>query len=276
MRYVVLKKPFLFIWQNMLKLDPHERFTIDDCLQNSVFETDRLRNRNSTPVPKSRRCQPLSVADGCHADPSERRNSVFCDIKDAELSQHDDCYAIVTSQQNNAVRLNNESNYVNGTKSESSTSLTLRNSSVPDVFAKPVKHDIHFLPSTREHVGDTKESNCDLDSSKPGFITLEKVDTSQNSSNNVDGCSSKGETVAASNKYLRKMNTYKQPLSDFSDSKSSVYETSFLLGTNAADRSSQKDVSVPAANVKNQAVNYVSSTQPTRLLEHDKKNNKVA
>lgn len=256
----------------MLKLDPHERFTIDDCLQSSVFETDRLRNRNSTPVPKSRRRQPLSDTDSGCADQSERRSSVFCDIKDTELSQHDDCYATITSQKktDNAFQLNNESNYANGTTSES-TFLYLKNSAVPDVSTRPVKHDTPFLTSTRERVGDTKESSCDSDSSKPGFDTLDKVDMSQNSSN-IDRCL--GE--AASNKYLKKTITSKQPFSDLSNNKSSVYETSFLLGPNPADKSSQKDISIPSTNVKTQTANHASSSQQTRLLEHDKKNNKVA
>lgn len=250
----------------MLKPDPHERFTIGDCLQSPVFETDRLRNRNSTPVPRGRRRQPLNVTDDRYDNQSEQRNSVLCDKMDTEVRQLDDCDTIVTSQQNNyAIRLNNESS--SGTTFEI-TPLPLKSAAVPDVSTKPTKRDAPFITSTGEHVGDSKKSNGDSDSLKPGFAALDKFDTSRDVSN-IDECSGEVEMVAVSNKYLKKSNTSKQPFHDLSENKSTVYETSFVLGPNATDKS------VPATNAKNQTVNYVLSTQQTRLQDQDKKNNKV-
>lgn len=255
-------------YQGTLRLVSNERFTIEDCLEHASFETDRLRYRSFTPVPKSRYHQVIKAPNdnkltGTNA--STENNFSIVKMKTTEATTGNGDSLVSGSTVN---YYNNTVKGIIGPPSEGVSILPLENIAY-DNIPKQVTQQSAASTSRDRNVEIILTANSDSNS-KPAIVAIVKPENvaSVTDGGGISENSADEETGhARRQKYLKK-SSVKVSAPD-SDRKSSVYETSLILGQNAVKKLGHKDA--PSSVNSQILLNDINSVQQNKSSGHERK-----
>lgn len=256
--HAILSSKLIDFMKNTLRLDPHERYTIDNCLEHAVFETDRLRNQNRIPVRPNRKRQPTSSSSR-----SERRVST---VSNAQTFEHD-----LDTQYNDKKYVGTNDAHKNDIKSDDVVTSHSRDEHSSNSCSK-------FLNTVIENVNSLNMDSMSSESDSSSK-TMSLFDSDINSGKVVAPSASdldEIEVKVVPNKYLKKANTLKQPSlgqdrkANFAHDSSTENIQNEIEEASEKEKEGRKSQVVTALHQKTNQMNIESSS-----ASNEKKRNKL-